>query len=136
MFRVPLGGTCIFETIKLKKPSKLFWIANKGQLIPVMVSVSIYSYHILINLFQSYGDIWAKLKRAFEIWSGLGMTTTGVRTCGDYMFSGHTVILTMLNFFITECKLNLTHYIAISTYTVYQAVVCIINCFACSEVSL
>ncbi|KAJ1144468.1 hypothetical protein NDU88_010766 [Pleurodeles waltl] len=49
-----------------------------------------------------YDNMWAKLQRAFAIWSGFGMTLTGVHTCGDYMFSGHTVVLTMLNFFVTE----------------------------------
>ncbi|XP_033108256.1 sphingomyelin synthase-related protein 1-like isoform X2 [Anneissia japonica] len=49
-----------------------------------------------------YGDIWTKLKRTFEISFGLGMSLTGVHTCGDYMFSGHTVCLTMWNMFITE----------------------------------
>jgi len=51
---------------------------------------------------RPYGDKWGK---ALEIWTGFGMSVQGVRTCGDYMFSGHTVVLTMLNFFITECKL-------------------------------
>jgi sphingomyelin synthase-related protein 1 len=47
-----------------------------------------------------------RVSRAYTIWSGLGMSIQGVRTCGDYMFSGHTVALTLLNFFITECELN------------------------------
>lgn len=61
---------------------------------------------VIVTVFytQLYGNVWAKLQRAFAIWSGFGMTLTGVHTCGDYMFSGHTVVLTMLNFFVTECK--------------------------------
>ncbi|XP_045471857.1 ceramide phosphoethanolamine synthase-like [Harmonia axyridis] len=47
-------------------------------------------------------DLASKLSRAYFIWRGAGMSIQGVRTCGDYMFSGHTVALTMMNFFITE----------------------------------
>lgn len=51
-----------------------------------------------------YQELYQKMSQAYVIWRGAGMSIQGVRTCGDYMFSGHTVALTMLNFFITECK--------------------------------
>ncbi|XP_043247532.1 sphingomyelin synthase-related protein 1-like [Amphibalanus amphitrite] len=51
---------------------------------------------------REYGDIYAKLYQAYSIWHNAGLSIQGVRSCGDYMFSGHTVALTMLNFFITE----------------------------------
>lgn len=49
-----------------------------------------------------FSDLTYKISQAYIIWRGAGMSIQGVRTCGDYMFSGHTVALTMLNFFITE----------------------------------
>lgn len=49
-----------------------------------------------------FADLARRLSQAFIIWRGAGLSIRGVKTCGDYMFSGHTVALTMLNFFITE----------------------------------
>lgn len=56
-------------------------------------------------------DLASKLARAYFIWCGGGMSIRGVRTCGDYMFSGHTVALTMMNFFITEYTPRPIYYI-------------------------
>lgn len=59
----------------------------------------------LMSLFvQIYGELEVRMQRTLEIFLGFGMSMQGVRTCGDYMFSGHTVVVTMLNFFISECK--------------------------------
>ncbi|XP_043534828.1 sphingomyelin synthase-related protein 1 isoform X1 [Chiloscyllium plagiosum] len=66
-----------------------------------VTSLSVPGHHLQCSG-KLYGDVWAKFQRALAIWSGFGMTLTGVHTCGDYMFSGHTVVITMLNFFVTE----------------------------------
>lgn len=72
------------------------------KLLPKLILICIPNF-CLISL-QTYDDTFAKIERALAIWSGFGMTLAGVQTCGDYMFSGHTVVITMLNFFVTECK--------------------------------
>jgi len=67
----------------------------------LITSLSVPGRHLSCNP-RPYGDWYDKVKQAFVIWQGGGMSIQGVRTCGDYMFSGHTVTLTLLNFFITE----------------------------------
>ncbi|XP_040563590.1 sphingomyelin synthase-related protein 1 [Lepeophtheirus salmonis] len=67
----------------------------------LITSLSVPGKHLKCSP-RPYGDVWNKYRQAYQIWSGAGLTTQGVRTCGDYMFSGHTVGLTLLNFFITE----------------------------------
>ncbi|KAG1684724.1 Sphingomyelin synthase-related protein 1 [Nymphon striatum] len=67
----------------------------------LITSLSVPGIHLKCEA-RPYGDMWAKLAKAYIIWKGGGLSLKGVRSCGDYMFSGHTVVLTLLNFFITE----------------------------------
>ncbi|KAH7720734.1 Sphingomyelin synthase-related 1 [Aphelenchoides avenae] len=67
----------------------------------LITSLSVPGIHLECRA-RSYGSLWEKLKQAYYIWSRLGMSIQGVRTCGDYMFSGHTTTITLLNHFLTE----------------------------------
>nr|CAB3265853.1 sphingomyelin synthase-related protein 1-like [Phallusia mammillata] len=58
-----------------------------------------------------YNSKWQRITRATEIVTGLGMSLTGLQTCGDYMFSGHTAYLTLFNHLITEYSPRKMHYI-------------------------
>lgn len=57
-----------------------------------------------------------KIHQAWIIWQGGGLSIKGVRTCGDYMFSGHTTALTILNFFITEYTPRRMYYLHIISW--------------------
>ncbi|XP_076348916.1 sphingomyelin synthase related [Tachypleus tridentatus] len=63
-----------------------------------------------------HGNWSQKLHEAFMIWEGVGMSIKGVRTCGDYMFSGHTAVLTLLNFFITEYSPRTLYFLHTTTW--------------------
>ena len=45
------------------------------------------------------------ISRAVAVLSGGGLTVTGAHNyCGDYLFSGHTIILVMTYMTVAECK--------------------------------
>lgn len=65
--------------------------------------------HKLIDLFsvfsQLHGDSQAKLQRILQLVSGGGLSITGSHLlCGDFLYSGHTVMLTLTYLFIKECE--------------------------------
>lgn len=44
-------------------------------------------------------------KHAFQLMSGFGLSINGKHTyCGDYIYSGHTVMLVLGYLVISECK--------------------------------
>uniref|UniRef100_A0AC35UD78 PAP2_C domain-containing protein n=1 Tax=Rhabditophanes sp. KR3021 TaxID=114890 RepID=A0AC35UD78_9BILA len=51
---------------------------------------------------KEHDNLKDQLAQAFKIFSNFGMAVNDVRTCGDYLFSGHTSAITLLNLFITE----------------------------------
>lgn len=42
-----------------------------------------------------FQDSWSQFKRILVVYSGMGMKLGGMKTCGDYMFSGHTITMTI-----------------------------------------
>ncbi|TRY81110.1 hypothetical protein TCAL_07798 [Tigriopus californicus] len=99
------AGVCLFHRHRFILMRRFFSISGTIFLLRcvtmLITSLSVPGKHLDCSP-RPYGDIWQKFYNAYLIWSGAGMTLQGVRTCGDYMFSGHTVSLTLLNFFITE----------------------------------
>uniref|UniRef100_A0A1A9WCW3 Sphingomyelin synthase-like domain-containing protein n=1 Tax=Glossina brevipalpis TaxID=37001 RepID=A0A1A9WCW3_9MUSC len=106
---------CIFHKYRMVLLRRFFALAGTVFLLRcvtmLITSLSVPGTHLQCNPKDYAIDdssltlreaIQLRMQRAYIIWSGLGMSIQGVRTCGDYMFSGHTVALTLLNFCITE----------------------------------
>ena len=53
---------------------------------------------------QDFVTIGVRLKKATLIFVGQGMSSFGVKTCGDYLYSGHTCTLVLATHFINECE--------------------------------
>lgn len=72
--------------------------------------LSIFSCGLVMNLLfllfcQLFGDWEAQLRRIMKLIAGGGLSITGSHNmCGDYLYSGHTVMLTLTYLFIKECK--------------------------------
>lgn len=54
---------------------------------------------------QLYGDWESQMRRVMKMIAGGGLTITGSHNmCGDYLYSGHTVMLTLTYLFMKECE--------------------------------
>jgi len=62
-------------------------------------------------------DVWNKMYRAFQVYTRMGMKVMGMRTCGDYIFSGHTLMLTLFNLFICEYTPKSKRYIHVLSWS-------------------
>lgn len=50
-------------------------------------------------------------KRVFQLMSGFGLSINGKHTyCGDFIYSGHTVMLVLGYLVISECKFSLNEF--------------------------
>lgn len=107
---------CIFHRFRAIILRRLFSIFGSVFLLRcvtmLITSLSVPGKHLTCTA-RPYGTWLERLYQAFMIWQGGGMSIQGVRTCGDYMFSGHTVTLTLLNFFITEYTSGKNYYVRI-----------------------
>lgn len=70
-------------------------------------SMSVFFYYFFNFLFQLLGNWEAQMRRVMKMIAGGGLSITGSHTmCGDYLYSGHTVMLTLTYLFIKECKFH------------------------------
>lgn len=69
------------------------------------ISYSCFLFGNWLSHFQLHGDSQAKIQRILQMVSGGGLSITNSHLlCGDFLYSGHTVMLTLTYLFIKECE--------------------------------
>jgi hypothetical protein len=72
---------------------------------PVVLLLEIHVERFIVLLLQHIRNVTqSDPARALEIFTGMGMSIQGVQTCGDYFYSGHTVMVTLVGLFVRTCK--------------------------------
>lgn len=71
----------------------------------IAVSCDVLLCFCVLLFHQLFGDWESHLRRIMKLIAGGGLSITGSHNmCGDYLYSGHTVILTLTYLFIKECE--------------------------------
>ena len=64
--------------------------------------------NFIVHMFPSFPSCLDVTRRVITLLSGGGLSINGKHIyCGDYIFSGHTMTLTMAYLTITQCKWEL-----------------------------
>ena len=67
--------------------------------------------NFIVHMFPSFPPFLDVTRRVITLLSGGGLSINGKHIyCGDYIFSGHTMTLTMAYLTITQCKWELMRF--------------------------
>lgn len=96
----------------------MFWVVF---FFALMQCFSLFLQHIISALHQLHGDAHAKMQRILQLISGGGLSITNSHLlCGDFLYSGHTVMLTLTYLFIKECEYSQPNLFAPSGVTQWK----------------
>ena len=99
-----ITGT-VFLLRCMKKKKKTISVGCLSELIfcqgltMFVTSLSVPGKHLVCDV-RVGASLEEKLAHAWLLITNLALSINGVRTCGDYMFSGHTSMITLINYFI------------------------------------
>lgn len=103
------GWSCISHQ-KRENKWKAKLLTNTIALNSERLALIFYRSFVFLLFHQLFGDWESHLRRIMKLLAGGGLSITGSHhMCGDYLYSGHTVILTLTYLFIKECKFITVH---------------------------